>query len=119
LPTHSVTADTPWPGYAATRALRESTSLASAPCVVHFCEIVSRYIASGQGEPTVLRLATVVAREARRRGLPAERMLTAFRIADCQLPRSHPQFVAEPTVALRYLRATRACLDQYFRTRPS
>jgi hypothetical protein len=116
---NNVAADRPSSAYTRARALRESTSLASAACVVHFCEVVGQYIRSGRGETTVRRLAAVVARETRRRGLPPERMLTAFRIVDCWLPRNHAELVGDAAIALRYLHVTRACLSEYFRTSPS
>jgi hypothetical protein len=120
LSSHSVSAERPsTAGYTAARALRESTSLASAACVVHFCEVVGQFIRSGRGETSVRRLAAVVARETRRRGLPAERMLTAFRIVDCWLPTNHAELVGDAAASQRYLRVTRVCLDEYFRTMPS
>jgi hypothetical protein len=105
--------------YAPARAFRESASLASATCVVHFCEVVSQFVASGHGEHSVNWLAAVVARETRRRGLAPERMLTALRIADSALPQHQAELAAGGAASRRYLRAMRLYLVEYFRLRPS
>lgn len=104
------------PHYSAGHALRESASLASTACVVLFCEAVNRFVEGVGDEHSVRRLAAVVAFEARRRGLLAERMLSAFRIAGCGTPSEGPGTVDKVTASLRYLRTTRACLREYFGT---
>jgi hypothetical protein len=100
--------------YIAERALAESTRLAEMPCVVEFCEAVSGFVRDGGDEATFRRLAADVAREARRRGFPAERMMTAFRIADCRRSLSAEEGIDETTAFRRYMCATEACLAAYF-----
>jgi hypothetical protein len=119
--THNETvgADRSPSAYAPARAFHESSSLASATCVVHFCEIMGQFVRSGTGEESVNRLAAIVARETRRRGLAPERMLTALRIADCTLPQHDAEPIGARMASRRYLRATRICLAEYFRLRPS